>query len=518
MSAANVSRKPLAALFLALLALISSAALATSEQADARSRSAVTDSAQSYAAASLSAIAPVPDQIHLVERHIRISTFHLADRDHVGPPYATDYGDATTTDDERADRQVRSVNLALATGAATEQRTVTIARTSVTSTMRNGKALGSSRAGMASPAWWTQDPLRLLLRAAAAEDARFVGELPVHGVPARQIQFTDGGLSVTVSIAKGNLLPLAVETIVTLPADIAWGSRGDISERTEWQNWTMSSGIRLPFQTDVFRNGEPLMSSSIASVTFDPVAPSGFFEQDAAAIALLDAPGARDVDSLPLGRPDRPAKEIAPGVLQIPGPWYTMAVLQPDGVVVIDAPISTGYSEQAIAEIERRFPGKPIKAVVTTTSFNWHTAGLRAYAARGVPIYALDRNMGVVDTLLRAPHRLRPDELSLRSRRPIVRSVSKPMVLGTGATRITLYPIAHATSPMLMAYFPELQLLHTAETIQPLGPGGVMIFPESLREIVDEVAARKIDVRTVVGMHMDPTPWSTVLRSLRAAS
>lgn len=468
--------------------------------------------------ASLEEISPEADRIALIERRLRLSTFHLADRDHVGPPYATDYGDATTIDDEGADRQIRSVSLQLATGTATVLRTVTLDGVSVTSTLKEGTVKGASRSSLASPAWWTQDPIRVLRRAADAADAEFVGDAPVHGVPARQVRFSSNGLSVKLSIATGNLLPLAAEVVVALPADIAWSSRGDIIERTEWQNWSLVEGVRLPFQTDVFRNGEPLLSASVEKFSINPTLGVEDFQQDAATLQQLETPGARDVDALPLGRPDRPIREISQAVVQIPGGWYATAVCQPDGIVVIDAPISNGYSDKVIAEITRRFPGTRIKAVVTTTSFNWHTAGVRSYAARGIPIYVLDRNAGVVKALLRAPHRLRPDQLSRSGRRGVIRTVSAATTIGTGATRMVLYPISHATSPMMMVYFPNLQLLHTAEMVQPLGPGGALIFPESLREIIDEVAARGLRVKTVIGMHMDPTPWKTVVDTLRVSS
>ena len=49
----------------------------------------------------------------------------------------------------------------------------------------------------------------------------------------------------------------------------------------------------------------------------------------------------RSVDEMPLGRPDRPDPGNRPSVVQTPGSWYTTLVRQEDGIVVIEAPISS---------------------------------------------------------------------------------------------------------------------------------------------------------------------------------
>jgi len=52
-----------------------------------------------------------------------------------------------------------------------------------------------------------------------------------------------------------------------------------------------------------------------------------------------------------------------------------------------------------------------------------HIGGLREYAARGIPIYALDVNVPVVRSLLSAPHAQVPDSLAKVRVLPVVRSI-----------------------------------------------------------------------------------------------
>lgn len=64
-------------------------------------------------------------------------------------------------------------------------------------------------------------------------------------------------------------------------------------------------------------------------------------------------------------------------------------VQQDDGIVIVEAPISSGYSAKVIAEVHRRFPGKAIKAVITTSDSWPRLAGIREYVAQRIPIHAL---------------------------------------------------------------------------------------------------------------------------------
>lgn len=453
-------------------------------------------------------------RILAIRRTARISTFHLADRDHVGPPYAADVADVTITDDD-AGRRLRVALISPATGKTFAADTVTTGPDQVT-TIREGAQIRAVRGSPARPLWQLDQPIAALRLAAEAPDLRLAGREIVHQVSTLVLTFTSGGFAVRLYVGEANLLPLRAEATVTMPAEIAWASRGDLVEKFEWQNWTMSRGVRQPYQVDTFLNGEPMESLVVTALELDPSIDERAFVADPKGFAQLEARGARDVDDLPLGRADRPIEEIAPGIVQIPGPWYATLVRQDDGIVVIDAPISSGYSAKVLAEAARRFPGMPVKAVVSTTGFNWHTAGLREYAARGIPIYALRKNEGVVRALLTAPHSIRPDTLSRSRRKPTLRLVDDRLEVGKGENRLQFIALRRGSSPMLMVYLPGRRLLHTAEAVQPLGPGGALLFPESLREVSEEVKDRRLDVERMIGMHMSPTAWLSVGAALEA--
>jgi hypothetical protein len=204
--------------------------------------------------------------------------------------------------------------------------------------------------------------------------------------------------------------------------------------------------------------------------------------------------------------------------VQIPGSWYSTIVRQDDGLVILDAPISSAYAARVLAEAARRFPGLPGKAVVASTAFYWHMAGLREYAARGIPIYTRDRNVAVVRAMLAAPHTLAPDALARASHPEVdVRGVAAPTTIGEGRNAIVVMPVREGEQPMVMSWIADAHLLHTAEMVQPLGPGGALLFPESMLELKHSVRAAGIPTTglRMIGMHMSPTPWDALEQALQ---
>lgn len=356
--------------------------------------------------------------------------------------------------------------------------------------------------------WYVRTPERAVLTALEAGDLHLEKDEITQSVPHYVVAFTWQKTPVRLFINKYNSLPTAVETIKSYPYDILKGMWGDFRTRVIFSQWNLEpGGVHYPRQWDVEWNGEHYAALTLTDVTLNPSLSSDLFfvpEQ----IKKAFAP--RSMDDYQLGNPQKPAQEIMPDVIQIPGTWYTTIVRQTDGLVIIEAPFSNGYSAKVIAEAEKRFPKVPIKAVITCSSYWWHFAGLREYAARGIQIYALDLNKSLIEKFLAAQHTLNPDLLAKQPRNPKIKFVSGKTVIGDGDNRLEIYPIRAAAAQMMMVYFPHHQVLYTAEMAQPLGPGGSFIYPHDLSSLLQTIKDEKIPVKTVIGMHMSPTPLDKV--------
>ncbi|HEY1891849.1 MAG TPA: hypothetical protein VGG63_15695 [Steroidobacteraceae bacterium] len=373
--------------------------------------------------------------------------------------------------------------------------------------------------------WIDLSPLRVMLTALQAPDLRLSAHTEETGIPTTVVTFRWEGFPVKIYIDDFTQLPLAVESLQSYPDAVARGAWGDVRLRATFSNWDLEpGGLHYPLQTNTTLNGQPLRVISVAKVELNANMPANQLAV-IAAIRHDYAHEIHDVDQTPLGEPGNgdpspglPPREISAGVVQIPGEWYTTLIHQGDGVIVLEAPISAGYSAKVIAEAKRRFPHDRVKAVISTSNYWWHIAGIREYVADGIPIYALDQNRDLLLHLASAPHLMHPDSLQRHPRMPDLRAVSGKLVLGTGVDRVELYPIrTSTTSQMLMVYFPRYALLYSSDMAQPLGENGAFIAPQYLWDLMRAVNHDHLQVKTLIGMHMSPTPWSKLTQAVVAA-
>jgi hypothetical protein len=349
-------------------------------------------------------------------------------------------------------------------------------------------------------------PERVLLTALAAADVRLEPDAVLQSVPQQVVAFTWKTVPVRLFLNRYTSLPTAVEWKNAYPSDGFWSTWGDVTTRVYYSLWWLyPGGIHYPRQWDTFRNNLPDRVLTISELTLNPEFPADEFAI-AADQRTAFAKGANStVDDRPLGQH---AVEPAKDIVHIPGGWNTTLVKQSDGIVVIEAPIASGYSAKVMAEAERRWPGVPIKAAVSTSDSWPHIAGVREYVARGIPVYALDLNLPILQRLVSAPRTLFPDLLAKSPRAADFRPVSERTVLGDGPNRLELYPFRGETSErQMMVYFPEHKLLYGSDPFQQ-DQLGMYFYPQTVWELKHAVEREKLQVDTFFMMHMGPTPWS----------
>jgi hypothetical protein len=363
-------------------------------------------------------------------------------------------------------------------------------------------------------------PQQVLLAALAAPpgDLRRDPDLEFQGVPHHVVSFGTGEDLRRILLNAQTGFLTAVETTRAYPDDLFWQIWGDVPTRVSYSYWDLRpGGLFYPLQWDVERGGRPWRALTIAKL--EPETKFSLTSEDfAIPQSEKDAFAARgaQLDELPLGTPSKPAVELAPGVVLIPGQWGVALVRQSDGVVVLEAPISAGYSARVLDEARRRFPALPVKAVVTTSDSWPHFGGIREYVARGIPVYLLDLNVPQIRRALESPHRSHPDALAKNPRAPILRPVSSRTVIGDGdgPNRIELYPSRGETGErMMLAFLPDSGALYASDLYQS-GRGGP---PEYAWEVAEVARREHLNVKTVFAMHSDPAPWQTLLDGVSKA-
>ena len=349
-------------------------------------------------------------------------------------------------------------------------------------------------------------PERLLLTAATASDLKVLPEAKLWRTPQSVVGFTWHGMPVRLFIDQNLHLPSRLEVVRGNPLERVDTMLGDATYATDFSFYRPEGRILYPRQWTTSRDGHELTTTIVTR-----------FEANAGADADFSIPVGAATDPTTLAMPfaDRPIPvpqgndplvADKPGVWMIAGSWNVLVVQQSDGLVVIECPQSGGYSQKIMALLAARFPGVPVKALITTTDSLWHIAGVRPYVAAGVPIYALGLNLPSLRALIDNPRRLDPDDLSAHPHAALLRPVSGRTVIGDGVNRIVLYPIAgRADERMLMAYFPALNLLYgssndvSAELRRPTF---------NAFEIVARVRALNLSVADYVAMHTSLMPWT----------
>lgn len=361
-------------------------------------------------------------------------------------------------------------------------------------------------------------PERLLLTALDAPDTHLTPDTVLQSIPQNVVAFSLDGASVRIYLNEYTHLPTAVDYSGPAVRSGYWAFLGDVTERTYYEFWWLAKdGIHFPLQWNIEVDGLPSRMFTISKLEVDaPV--------DAAQVAIPEEIRARfkpdapafTYDQIPLGLREQPAKELEPGIVFIPGRWNVTLVRQSDGIVILEAPISSGYSAEVIAEAHRRFPGAPIKAVVTTSNAWPHIAGIREYAANSIPIYSLDLNRPVLQWVIDMPYTSRPDKEQTDPRKPQFHLITERTMLGAGKNRMEIYPIRGETSErQMMVYFPEYHLLYGSDVFQQL-PDGSFFYPQAVSELTDAVKRDHLDVRQFFMMHVGPTPWPELAKAITA--
>ena len=365
------------------------------------------------------------------------------------------------------------------------------------------------------------EPERLAITALDAADLHAEPDVQLNGYAHHVVSFTIGAPGtathalIRVFVNVPSMLPKAVEITRAHPFDVFWAPWGDVTQRVTFGVWLLEpEGIRFPRLWDFSTGDQPDGRLDITRVRLNPtIAPDDFtIPPDARQAYITNRRRSADI---PLGNTQRPAAELAPGIVKVPANWDVTEVRQDAGVVIIEGPLTSSYSEKVIEDATKRFGGAPIAAVVTTSDSWPHLGGMREYAARGIPIYALDLNVPILKRLFAAKYETFPDTLARAPKAALLHAVAGKTIVGAGANRLEIYPLRTVTGErQMMVYFPAHELLYTSDLFTLL-PDGEVFLPQQVSEAVGVVEREHLRVSRAFWMHYDVVPWNKVIESAR---
>jgi hypothetical protein len=359
-------------------------------------------------------------------------------------------------------------------------------------------------------------PERVLLTAQQAADLHALPDVDLHGTPYHVLGFTWQGAPCKLTINARTNLPWSIAWTRAYPYYIFYNGWGDVPTTLTFNEWSLEpNGVRYPREWTYERLGLPDQQISIIALAFNAV-PDADLRLPADLVAAHTGT-VRPIDAIPF--PASALTTLAPGVVLANGSWNVGFVRQNDGVVVIEAPISSAYAKQAFAFARTHF-GLPVKAVVTTSDSWPHIAGVRQAIAEGIPVYALDLNLPILRRLIASPHTQRPDDLARAPRTARVLPVVAPVTIGSGANALRIIPYRTATAErQMMIDVPFAHALYTSDLFAPddVAQDGTIrswFTPEYLDEAISTIRRYGLQPRTIWGMHYGPVPYSTIVDAL----
>jgi glyoxylase-like metal-dependent hydrolase (beta-lactamase superfamily II) len=338
----------------------------------------------------------------------------------------------------------------------------------------------------------------LILRTALQRDAtlRYVGEDTVNGAAHNVITLVHiDALQMALYVNATTNLISKYELIY--PDTVT----GDEASEIYFEDYRKVGQLMVP-STFLWRLAGEVVAKWAYDVTFNPQIADTTFDDKTDGFRVLAANPAQAAQQRKVG-----VEKLGDGVYLVSnlggGAYNVMAVEFANHIVALEAPLGSQVSDQAIAEIKKAIPNKPIAFVAVTHHHNDHSGGLRAFVAEGATVVTTPGNAGYVKALV-ASQELRDGLAKSPKALKLELVENKKRVFSDGTQTLELYdigPNSHARE-MMVAYLPKQRIAFQGDLFfspydgQPIG-----FAQESTQEFATRIRALGLQVDKLAGVH-----------------
>ena len=295
-----------------------------------------------------------------------------------------------------------------------------------------------------------------------------------------------------------------------------WGDSKKISYYSFW--YLLPNGVHFPMQEDIYMNGQQYRMSLIdwTNISINiPVPADSLSIPDSVKAKVPSLTANRQTAIIQLAKSQ--TKEIEKDIWLIPGPCVTAIINQDDGLVILEASQSSDFSKLIIQRAGELYPGRNIKAVISTSDAWLHMGGVREYAAGNFKLFCLDLNKPIINKLLHANYSTHPDTWQQKKDKTFsLHAISKKTVIGTGSNRIELYPFRTETGErMMMVYFPGHKIIYASDLFQPKNRNGKYWNSHYTLEVIQAIEREGLEVEKLFAMHSAIVNYSDIIKDFK---
>lgn len=200
-----------------------------------------------------------------------------------------------------------------------------------------------------------------------------------------------------------------------------------------------------------------------------------------------------------------PVNKLAENVYTVVAGGYNVLFVDfKDFIFVMEAPGGDNVSRQAIEQIKKTVPGKPIRYVAVTHHHDDHAGGVRTYIAEGATLIAAPGEKSFFEKIAKSKFTIDPDTLT-RNPQPLKIEIVQggKRVLTDGATTVEILDIGAGphTDEMLVAYLPNEKILFQGDLLNNPSNGDAAIANDTTAHFAKWIETKKLAVEKIVPVH-----------------
>lgn len=272
---------------------------------------------------------------------------------------------------------------------------------------------------------------------------------------------------------------------------------GDTLSEMVYTGYRQENGRMVPIGRKDLLSGELVGDTRFTEVRFNSPLTDDNFKIPAGLKTAAAAP------------PAQPFTKYSDNVYTVnAGGYNVLAVGFKDHVFVMEAPGGDGVSRQAIAEIKKLFPGKPIKFIAVTHHHDDHAGGIRTYIAEGSTLIGLPGERKFFEKVATSRFTIDPDSLTLKPAPLKFDAIAEGRrVLSDGTTTVELIDIGPGghTDEMLVAYLPAEKLVFQGDLLNRPSNNDPATINDTTVHFAGWLENSKLAVERIIGVHGPPS-------------